>query len=85
MHVTPVARCFPLLSIPHAIIHTRSGPDLENHYDKRISGDWGADRASTSSAALDRERYAVQAIPTDETKGYGSILAPTLGLGVEAY
>lgn len=39
------------------------------NYSKRILGDCGADRASASSAAFDRERYAVHAIPTVETNG----------------
>jgi hypothetical protein len=32
-------------------------------------GDEGADLASASSAALERERYAVHAIPIVDTKG----------------
>jgi hypothetical protein len=38
---------------------------------KRIFGEGGADLASASSAAFERERYAVQAIPTVDTKGCG--------------
>jgi len=35
-------------------------------------GEEGADRISiASSAAFERERYAVQAMPTVETNGYG--------------
>jgi hypothetical protein len=33
-------------------------------------GDEGADLASASSAALERERYAVHAIPIVDTKGW---------------
>jgi hypothetical protein len=36
---------------------------------KRMVGDWGADRASASSAALESDRYAVHAIPTVDTNG----------------
>jgi len=40
------------------------------HYNRRMLGDEGADLASASSAALDKERYAVHAIPIVDTKGY---------------
>jgi hypothetical protein len=45
------------------------GPNLRTYYNKRILGDEGADLASASSVAFERERYAVHAIPTVETKG----------------
>jgi hypothetical protein len=62
MCITPISQC--LLNL----LYFR--PNLNQiNQSKRIFGDWGADLASGSSAALERERYAVQAIPTVDTKG----------------
>jgi hypothetical protein len=49
-------------------------------------GDWGALASITSSAAFERERYAVQAIPTVETKGYMKYqYRMTTGILIESY
>jgi hypothetical protein len=59
---TPAQCIVPIL----CIVYTRS----KQVYAKRIFGDDGAGvEIIASSAALDKERYAVHAIPTVETNG----------------
>lgn len=59
-----------LISKSYAVFHAVGpGPNLRTYYNKRILGDEGADLASASSVAFERERYAVHAIPIVDTKG----------------